>query len=108
MEEMKIDQVISNLSKIEASAAKVINDAEEEKASYTKYIESEIKKFDAEFEEKTSKQLEELTNNLEETQKKELTDMRAEIVAYVNKMEEDFNDNHEKYAKAIFERIIKE
>lgn len=108
MEEMKIDQVISNLSKIEASAAKVRNDAEEEKAAYTKYIEAEIEKFDAEFEAKTNKQLEELTNNLETTQKKELQDMRAQIVAYVDKMDEDFANNHEKMAKDIFEKIIKE
>lgn len=108
MEENKIDQVIANLSKIEATATKIREDAEIEKTSYTEYIEGEIKKFDEEFEAKTDKQMKELADNLEKTQKKELADMRVEILKYVDKMETDFNNNFKQIAQDIFEKIVKE
>lgn len=108
MEDNKIDKVIESLSKIEASAVGVQQDAEKEKTEYAKTIEEKIKKFDEQLDEETQKELKELEDNLSNIHQKELADMRSAILDEVADIEASYNSNHEQWAKTIFEQIIKE
>lgn len=108
MEDSKIDQVIESLSRIEASAVGVQQDAEKEKTEYAKMIEEKIKKFDEQLDEKTQKELKELEENLSRVHQKELSDMRNSISDEVAELENSYNLKHEQWAKEIFEYIIKE
>lgn len=108
MEDNKIDQVIESLSRIEASAVGVQQDAEKEKTEYARNIEEKIKRFDEQLDGQTQKELKELEDNLSSIHQKELADMRNAILDEVAGIEASYNSKHDKWAKEIFEQIIKE
>lgn len=108
MENNKMDQVITELSKIEAAAAGIQNDMENEKLEYAKYIEKKTAEFDEQLERETTEKLAELSEKLEAEKKEELSAMRASILGITAKMEEIYNENHEKWVKDIVDGIIKE
>lgn len=108
MEDNKIDQVIESLSRIEATAVGVQQDAEKEKALYAKEIEEKIKKFNEQLDIETKKELKELEDNLTSIHQKELADMRRDILDEVAGIESSYNNNHEEWAQKIFQQIIKE
>lgn len=108
MEDNKIDQVIESLSRIEASAVGVQQDAEKEKTEYARNIEEKIKRFDEQLDEQTQKELKELEDNLSSIHQKEVADMRNAILDEVAGIEASYNSKHEQWAKEIFEQIIKE
>ncbi|MDE6209023.1 MAG: TIGR03761 family integrating conjugative element protein [Lachnospiraceae bacterium] len=108
MEDNKIDKVIAGLSKIEASAVSIQQDAEREKAEYAKVIEEKIKEFDEQLNKETERELKELEAGIASVHQKKLSDMRTSILEDVSRLEALYNESHEQWAKDIFEQIIKE
>lgn len=108
MENNSMEQVIAELSKIEASAAGIHSQAEKEKEEYAKAMEQKTAEFDEELEKKTSERLEELREKLETEKKEELSAMRADILKQTDKMEEVYKANSDKWVKDIVGSIIKE
>lgn len=108
MENNSMDQVIAELSKIEASAAGIQNQAERDKEEYAKAMEQKTAEFDARLECETSERLEELRKKLEAEKKEELSAMRADILKQTAKMEEIYNNNSDKWVEDIVGSIIKE
>lgn len=108
MEDNKIDKVISGLSRIEASAVSIQQEAEKQKAEYAKIIEAKIKEFDEQLDEETERELKELEAGIASVQHRELSDMRTSILEDVAHLEALYNESHEQWAKDIFEQIIEE
>ena len=108
MENNKMDQVITELSKIEAAAANIQSDMEKEKIEYAKLMEKKTAEFDENLEKETSEKLAELSERLEAEKKEELSAMRANILEQTAKMEEVYNAHHEKWVSDIVDSIIKE
>lgn len=108
MENNEMNQVITELSKIEAAAANIQRDTENEKKNYAKEMEQKIKDFDEQLEKETKEKLAELSKKLEEEKKKELSAMRAEILEKTAKMEEIYNSNCDKWVDNIVDSIVKE
>ena len=108
MEDNKIEQVIEALFKIENSAEGIKADTEQKKAEYAQEIENKIKLFDEKLENEHKENLEKLAERLENEKKEAMDAMRKKMAVEVGKLDEEYEKNHEKIAREIFEQLISE
>lgn len=108
VEDNRIDEVIGEIFKIESTALGIQSDAEREKQQYAEYTERRIKEFDEQLAVETDEKIKELQEKLKLAKEKEMLSMRNDISEYTLKMDEQYNENHEKWARNIVDSIIKE
>lgn len=108
MDENKIDEIIGQLFKIEATAVGIQKDAETEKDDYSRLMEQKTKEYGENLQKETSVKLEKLREQLNVSKAIEMTAMRNDILNQTTKMDELYEENHEQWVKDIVESILKE
>lgn len=108
VEDNRIDEVIAEMLKIEATALGIQNDTKREIEEYENRHEQRIKEFDESLSIEASKKLEILKEQLKADKERELFAMRDEILQYTTKLDKLYEANHEKWVKDIVDSIIKE
>lgn len=108
MENNNMSQVIAELSKIEAAAARIQNQMEEEKSQYAMAVEQKKKEFDEQLEKETEDKLAKLKVKLETEKVQELYFMREQIVEKTELLKAAYDAHGERWADEIVEKVIKE
>mgnify|MGYP003304279664 CR=1 FL=1 len=103
-----VDEVINELSRIEATATNILNESENEKVEYERLINQKIKEFDERVDKIGEENLAALKLKLEEEKRAEMAKMRSDICAQTDKMEEKYQKEHEIWVRQIVNDIIKE
>lgn len=103
-----VDEVINELSKIEATATNILSESEREKEEYEILTNRKIKEFDERVDKETEENLKNLKLKLEEEKREEMSKMRSDICAQTDKMEELYEMEHKNWVRQIVEDIIKE
>ena len=106
--EYQVEQVISELAKIDNASESIITSTDVDKMNYAKEVESKTNEFDKQLDDDVNKSLDEFKSNLQTNNDKILKQMRKNIESDLVKLEEAYNSNHTKMAQAIFNGLIKE
>ncbi len=106
--EYQVEQVISELSKIDNASESIITSADVEKENYAKEMNQKTLDFDGKLEEDTKRHLEEFKVKLQADNDKILKQMRTNTEKDLQKLETAFNANHTEMAQHIFAELIKE
>jgi transposase len=108
IEDNKIDEVIGEMLKIEATAIGIQDDTRREIERYGVMHEQRIKEFDERLAIETEQKLETLKEHLKADKEREMLAMRGDILEYTSKMDKMYEDNHEQWVNNIVDSIIKE
>ena len=103
-----VDEVINELSKIEAAAASILGESEREKEEYEMLTNRKIKEFDERIDKETEENLKNLQIKLEEEKREEMSKMRSDICAQTDKMEELYEREHQNWVRQIVDKIVNE
>ena len=103
-----VDEVINELSKIEAAAASISGESEREKEEYEMLTNRRIKEFDERIDKETEENLKNLQIKLEEEKREEMSKMRSDICAQTDKMEELYEREHQNWVRQIVDKIVNE
>lgn len=106
--ENQIDQVIEELSKIDAAAINVISHSESEKESYAAQIKEQMETFDRELEQHTQKELAAFEAELQAQREEALAVFREHITNMIRAMETWYEQNHTAVADQIVQQLTKE
>lgn len=104
----QIDQVIAELSKIDAAASKVISDSEADKIEYEKLISNQTKEFDEKLDLSIKKDLEDFEKKLNADKEKELKTLLDNTTKSLALMDEWYEKNHSSAVNQILNDLIKE
>lgn len=106
--ELQIEQIISELSKIDKASESIISSANVEKDDYAKKLEQEKQVFDTGLQKELERQLAEYSKILEMENSKVIKQMRSNTEAELKKLEDSYKANHTHIAKSIFNILTKE
>ncbi len=102
----RIDQVIAELSKIEASAVKIKEEAELEKTTYANEVQHKTKEFDADLAKKSAEKLSKINEELQAEKKAQLTEWREETTVILSHLDESYEKKHTEWATTIMNNLI--
>lgn len=105
--EYQVEQVISELSKIDNASESIITSTDVEKTNYAKEIDEKTILFEKNLEEDMRISLEEYRNKLGQDNDKILKQMRTNTEKDLEKIDSAYNKNHAELAKEIFNKLIK-
>lgn len=108
VEDNRIDEVIGEMLKIEATALGIQNDTKREIEEYEAIHEQRIREFDERLTAETKEKIEILSKQLNAKKAKEIEFMANDISQYILKMDKMYEANHEKWVNDIVDSIIKE
>ncbi len=108
VDDNRIDEVIDEMLKIEATALGIQNDTKREIEEYEAIHEQRIREFDERLTTETKEKIEILSKQLNAKKAKEIEFMANDISQYILKMDKMYEANHEKWVNDIFDSIIKE
>lgn len=103
-----MNHIISKISEIEASAASIMDAANERKKEYAKEMDEKTAQFDKELDEKTQAQLNQLRNDMESEAKQRLETQRLDAQHTMHRMEETYQAKHKQYVQTLFDSMTKE
>lgn len=106
--ELQIEQIISELSKIDNASESIISSANVEKDNYAKKLEQEKEVFDTGLQKELERQLAEYSKSLETENSKVIKQMRSNTEAELKKLEDSYMANHTHIAASIFNKLTKE
>lgn len=106
--ELQVEQVISELSKIDNATENVINSSTEEKDEYMKKIQQEKEAFDSNLDHKLQEHLNEYRQKLTQDNAQVLSNQRAETEDIINNLEASFKKMHTSIAMNILTELTKE
>lgn len=108
VDDNRIDEVIDEMLKIEATALGIQNDTKREIEEYEAIHEQRIREFDERLTTETKEKIEILSKQLNAKKAKEIEFMANDISQYILKMDKMYEANHEKWVNDIVDSIIKE
>ena len=103
-----MNNIISKISEIEASAASIMDAASERKKEYTREMEEKTAAFDREIEAETDEKLKQLRESMEAEARKLLDAQRKNAEAAIRRMEENYRSRHTRYVEELFQSMTKE
>lgn len=106
--ELQIEQIISELSKIDNDSENLISSSDIEKDNYAKSIEQDKKQFDEELQKKLQSELAEYRKKLEAENNRVIQQMRTNTEGELEKLEAIFMEKHSKIAESIFDILTRE
>ena len=106
MEQM--ETVLGRLSEIESAAVALEEKAAEQKKQIAAEYEAKTQAFDKEIDAQTQEKLKTLNEKLKLSAENELLKMKQETDRELAAMDAEYNQNHEKLAAAIFDKMIGE
>ncbi|MGL6201591.1 MAG: hypothetical protein ACRC3H_21960 [Lachnospiraceae bacterium] len=101
-----MDSIVLRLSEIEDTASAIVENAQSEKSSLEKEMQEKRNKFDLELEAQTKEKLANIQADLDAKSAEILKSQELINSKSLNALEEDFDQNHERYAQEIFRHII--
>lgn len=101
-----MEEVISKLSEIEATAKNIMAEAEKTKQSLSDDLEKQFKEFDGKIDARTEEKIAAIRKQLESDKESEVKKLRQETKKRFADMELYYEENHEKLAEEIFNRIV--
>ena len=106
--ENDFSKIISELSRIDDVAEKVLINSEADKKAYSDKINAESAQFDKELEENIRKKLSDYEDDIESKLTNSLNHIRRETDQAINDLEAWYNENHNLVADEIVAELIKE
>lgn len=104
--ELQVKQVIEELSKIDSAAEQIILSADNEKEQYTALNESHKKEFEDSLIEKMNQNTESYKTKIQIDNDNLLKQYRAETEAMLSKLDNAYEQNHNKWANQILQKLI--
>lgn len=104
----EIDEILAQLSKIEAASAKIIDIEKNDEEKYSLYIEKVKKEFDEQLEKKTNEKIDEIRNRLITEKNNDLAKLKEDSQKDLVELERKYEKNHKKWAAGILQELIKE
>lgn len=105
---MRMEELLSRISEIDAAAANILADADKQKSLLSEELDSRIKKFDAQVEKDTKKQLDDIKVRLDKEAKETLAKLRSSTEKELKRLDSLYQSKHTQMAKEILQNIIKE
>lgn len=102
-----MDTIIQNLSEIEGRAAEVMREANDRKKHIDEEMKAKAAQFDQELEEQTNQEIARIRKELGEKAELELKTHRQAADNLLQQIEENYQQNHQMLAKALFDQMIK-
>ena len=102
-----MDTVINRLSDIEKAAGSIMDDANARKKALAKEMEEKTAAFDAALEQETAGRISDIQKKMEAEMKALLDKQTADSQALIKQLEEAYENQHENYAEALFQSMIK-
>lgn len=106
--DIQIDQIISELSKIDIATSNILSETDSEKSKYEKLIKEKISEFDEKLEKNIKNELDMYENKLLAENTSAIKKIKSETENELAAIDEAYNKNHKKWADEIFNSIIKE
>lgn len=103
-----MDKIIDRLSDIEKAAGAVMDDAGARKKALAKEMEEKTAAFDRELEQKTAERILGIQKQMEQEMQEELDKQAADARVMIDRLEENYEKQHEMYAESLFRSMIKE
>lgn len=100
-----MDSIVKKLSEIESAAAAIVEHAEAQKSILDKEYRDARLKFDSELEQKTSKHIQAIQNELSSNTKALLDSQSGENNKSIQSLHKEYEEKHTLYAQQILERI---
>lgn len=101
-----MEKIINLLNDIETKADKILNRVSDDKARLSEELNQKMKSFDSKIQIETNEKLDALRKKADMEVEAELSKMKADQENYLQRLDENFEENCEQYANEIFKRII--
>lgn len=101
-----MEKVINLLNDIETKADKILSRVADDKARLNEELNQIMKSFDSKVQIETDEKLNALRQESNQAVEQKLLKIKQEQNEYLQRLDEDFDDNCEQYANEIFDRII--
>ncbi len=106
---LSINNILDELSEIDAVSAKILQDSHDEKNKYAEYIAHEKTEFDASLNDEIEKELADYRAKLDTENVKQLEDLKKKYDLEIEKLSNKYNkEKTDAIASEIFDQIIKE
>ena len=99
--------MINKLAEIESGAAKILEDANNQKIALAKEMEARSKSFDDETDAATAKKLEAIKDNYRKEMETDLADLKSNTEQMLSRMESHFQTEHDARTEEIVKQILK-
>lgn len=103
-----MDTIIKKISEIEAAAVSVMDDANARKKAFAAEMEEKTAAFDRELDSQTGETIGKLRARMEVDMNSKLSKQKSDAEAMLARMEQNYKDHHETYAKDLFWSLIEE
>ncbi|MCC8025038.1 MAG: ATPase [Clostridium sp.] len=103
-----MDTVINKLSEIEDAAGSIMDEAAVRKKAFAEEMEKRTEDFDAALEKETADEIARIQREMEADMNALLAKQTADCEALLKELDENYNQHHERYVKALFHQMIKE
>lgn len=103
--DIQLNQIISELSKIDAAVANIFAGADTEKKNYEVFIKEKTAEFDKSLEDDIEKELNLYEKKLREENENQLGKIKSAADTDMKKLDKAYSENHEKWADEIFKSI---
>lgn len=103
-----MDTVIKKISEIEAAAVSVMDDANARKKAFARDMEEKTRDFDRQIEAETNRSIQVLRSHKEAEMNSRLSKQKSDAEALLVRMEQNYEDHHQDYAKKLFRSLIEE
>ena len=103
-----MDTVIRQISEIEAAAASVMDDANARKKAFAQKMEQETIDFDQALEKETDARIHALRSDMETEMNTRLARQKSDAESLLQRMEKNYEDHHQEYARQLFRSLTEE
>lgn len=103
-----MDTVIKKISEIESAAVSVMDDANARKKAFAREMEDKTNAFDQQLDAETEAAIEALRSRMEIEMNAKLSKQKSEAEKLLIRMEQNYKDHHQDYAKQLFRSLIEE
>lgn len=103
-----MDTVIEKISEIEAAAAAIMDEANDQKKEIARKMQERTAGFDSQLECETKEEIEKLRAAMEIEMKERLKKQREDCRQILKAMEKRYQEHHAQYVKELFKKMVKE
>lgn len=103
-----MEAVISKISDIETAAVSIMDQANARKKEMSQAMALKTEEYDGQMEQATAKRLARLKQELDADTQKQLAVQKQQTEQILQAMENDYQANHEAYARQILKSLIEE
>ncbi len=103
-----MDTIIKQISEIENRAASVMEEANARKKAISQEMNDKTSEFDRELDIQMQQKIKKLQADMEVDMNARLEDQRQKAACILRKMEQNYDEHHEEYARNLFQQLIGE